>query len=279
MSQPEVREGKYLPDGLSGNVFEDMAAFDRKYGFDTVKMTPKFLGFRMRFLLEELIEAAEAAEYGDPESFVDAMIDLIVVAAGTLSIAGVDSQKAWNEVRRANMSKVRKENPTRSGSGGADLCKPDGWEKPDHTGNTGQLAEAVGGEFNEHFSHSITVLLQCIRMQFGKNEDYDSEESGIRRMDYFIHGIDDLEYEMHKKHLRFRSVLARVRSGKEPNFEGLRDTLQDNINYNSFGVSLLDGRLEGQEPLIFYDIFNRPIPTKIEEHDEQIHALRAAAEE
>jgi predicted HAD superfamily Cof-like phosphohydrolase len=269
MSQPNQT------DGLSGNVFEDMAAFDRKYEFTEVRMTPQFLAFRMRFLVEELFEAIEAAEYGDAESFVDAMIDLIVVAAGTLSIGKVDGQRAWNEVRRANMSKVRQANPTRPGSGGADLVKPDGWLKPDHTGNTGEIADAVGYEFNDHFSHSVTALFQCIAMQFKKNEDYDSAESGIKRMDYFIHGINDLEYEMHKKELRFRSVLARVRAGKEPNFESLRDTLQDKINYESFGISMIDGRLEGQEPLSLFDIFNQPVPLP-PEHEEEVKALKSA---
>jgi hypothetical protein len=78
----------YFKDNLelTGNVFEDMAAFDKKYEFDNVKMTPEFLAFRLRFLIEELREGIDALLENRPADFVDAMIDLIVVASGTLSI-------------------------------------------------------------------------------------------------------------------------------------------------------------------------------------------------
>lgn len=242
---------------LNGNVFDDMAAFDRKYKFDSVPMTPKFLAFRMRFLAEELFEGIKAAEAGDAEGLVDSMIDLIVVAAGTLSIGKVDAQKAWNEVRRANMSKERKANPTRSGSGGADLVKPTGWVQPNHEDNLGEFEGAVGREFSEHFSHSVTVLLEAAHMQFRKNSDYDSEESGLKRADYFIHGLDSLEYEINKKHLRFRSVLAKLRAGVEPEYESLHDSLVDKINYESFAAAWLAFKLEGQSHM--RDLFNRDL--------------------
>lgn len=240
---------------LTGNVFEDMAEFDKKYGFDKVKMTPRFLAFRMRFLLEEVLETIKACEYEEPEQIVDGLIDLIVVAAGTLTIAGVDSQKAWNEVRRANMEKVRLDNPNRHGSGGADLVKPNGWEAPDHSENIGCLGEIMGGEFTEEFSHSVTVLLEASMMQFKKNADYGSQASGIKRGDYFIHGLDDFEYELNKKHLRFRSLIAKLRNNEEPNYESIQDTSLDIINYHSFVVAFLGYKLEGQSALV--DFFGR----------------------
>lgn len=243
-------------DRLTGNVFEDMLVFDEKYGFNQVEMTPKFFAFRMRFLFEELFEIVLAAEAHDPEGVVDGLIDLIVVAAGTLSIGRVNSQTAWNEVRRANMSKERRANPTRSGSGGADLVKPAGWRPPDHTENVGTIPLAIGPEFNEHFSHSVTILFEAAKMQFRKNSDYDSEESGLKRADYFIHGLDSLEYEINKKHLRFRSVLAKLRAGIEPEYESLHDSLVDKINYESFAAAWIRGKLEGQDPNS--DFFNKP---------------------
>lgn len=233
---------------LSGNVFSDMAAFDKKYGFDNEKMTPKFLAFRMRFIFEEFFEGLVALEENRPRDFVDAMIDLIVVAAGCLSIGGVDSQEAWNEVRRANMSKERGANPNRSGSGGADLVKPAGWEPPNHSGNEGQFANVSGAEFNMFWPHSLTILMEAMELQMRKYEDYNNGVVDIERNNYWIHGIDDLEYEMHKKVLRFRSVLEKLRSGTPPNFEGLHDTLLDNINYNSFAAALLKGKEPGQKP-------------------------------
>jgi len=240
-----------------GNVFSDMEVFDQKYGFDKVKMTPQFLGFRLRFLIEELFEGLTALTEGRPEDFVDAMIDLIVVASGTLLIAGVDGQKAWDEVRRANMSKVRCANPARSGSGGADLVKPDGWKAPDHSDNTGQFADITSWELEEHFPYSIRVLFEAMHEQFLKYEDYNSRLSGLKRGDYWIHGISDLEYEMNKKLIRFRSVLAQLRVGKRPNFESEEDSLINNINYHSFAVALLRGR----EPGMASDrnMFNEPL--------------------
>lgn len=243
---------------LSGNVFSDMEAFDKKYGFDNVSMTMKFLSFRMRFLVEELAEGIVAIQTGDPMGFVDAMIDLIVVAAGTLSIGKVDSQLAWNEVRQANMSKIRKTNPNRSGSGGADLVKPDGWQAPGHAGNIGQFINIDPREFEQHFPHSISVLFEAIKVQFKKYEDYNNGLSGVERNDYWIHGISDLEYEMNKKLIRFRSVLALLKAGQQPNFESEKDSLIDDINYHSFAVALLRGREPGQDPA--HNIFNEPEP-------------------
>lgn len=239
---------------LTGNVFSDMAAFDRKYKFDSVKMTPEFLAFRMRFLIEELRESIEAAENNQPAKFVDAMVDLIVVAAGTLSIGQVDGQKAWNEVRRANMEKVRRANPTRTGSGGADLIKPDGWLEPTHDDNIGQLELGMGYQFNEHFSHSVTVLFEAMDMQFKKNHDYDS--GGITRADYFIHGLDSFEYEINKKWLRLRSVLWLTKRKISLNFESVEASLMDAINYLSFMVAWIRHKLEGQSPL--RDLYNQP---------------------
>lgn len=249
---------KRKTDGpLTGNVFEDMAAFDEKYGFDTVEMTPAFLGFRMRFLVEELFEGIAAITEGRPEDFVDAMIDLIVVAAGTLSIGRVDGQRAWDEVRRANMSKVRQANPTRPGSGGADLIKPEGWQAPDHKGNTGRFESIMSWELEEHFPHSIKVLFEAMHEQFLKYEDYNSDLARIKRGEYWINGISDLTYEMNKKLLRFRSVMALVKAGERPNFESEEDSLINNINYHSFAVSLLRGREPGYNSAN-KDLFGQP---------------------
>lgn len=242
---------------LTGNVFEDMAAFDRKYGFDKVEMTPQFLAFRLRFLVEELFEGISALMENRPGDFVDAMIDLIVVAAGTLSIGKVDPQKAWNEVRRANMSKVRQANPTRKGSGGADLIKPEGWQAPDHSDNVGRFGDVMSWDLEEHFPTSIKVLFEAMHEQFLKYEDYNSDLSAIKRGEYWIHGIDSLEYEMNKKMLRFRSVMAKLKGGERPNFESEEDSLINNINYHSFAVAYLRGKEPGQKA--DFDMFNRPL--------------------
>lgn len=103
---------------------------------DTLK---KFLEFRIKFLQEELDELknAECAE-----DVVDALIDLCVVAIGTLDGFQVDSNQAWDEVLRANMNKKTGVKDTRPNPLGLpDLIKPDGWKAPDHSGNHGLLID------------------------------------------------------------------------------------------------------------------------------------------
>ena len=98
----------------------------------------KFLEFRSKFLQEELDELKE--NINNPEEVVDALIDLCVVAIGTLDAFGIDSHKAWDEVLRANLSKrvgVKEGRPNPLGL--PDLMKPEGWTAPSHEGNHGNL--------------------------------------------------------------------------------------------------------------------------------------------
>ena len=123
----------------------DIAMMHEKYGVhpviekmdaDTLK---KFLEFRVRFLEEELTELKNATNADD---VVDALIDLCVVAIGTLDGFGVDSHKAWDAVLVANMNKkvgVKESRPNPLGL--PDLIKPEGWTAPSHEGNEGKLKE------------------------------------------------------------------------------------------------------------------------------------------
>lgn len=98
----------------------------------------KFLQFRVAFLQEELDELAHADNADD---VVDALIDLCVVAIGTLDGMGVDSYKAWDEVLKANMNKkvgVKESRPNPLGL--PDLIKPEGWEPPSHEDNVGKFS-------------------------------------------------------------------------------------------------------------------------------------------
>ena len=97
-----------------------------------------FLKFRIDFLQEELDETKKAYETMDGEEIVDGLIDLCVVAIGTLDAFGVDAYKAWDEVLKANMSKnvgVKEGRPNPLGL--PDLMKPEGWKAPSHEGNHG----------------------------------------------------------------------------------------------------------------------------------------------
>jgi len=98
----------------------------------------KFMDFRLKFIQEELDETLKAHADQNKEELVDGLIDIVVVALGTLDAFGVDSEKAWNEVLKANMQKEVGQKETRPNPLGLpDLIKPEGWKGPNHDGNTG----------------------------------------------------------------------------------------------------------------------------------------------
>jgi len=103
-----------------------------------------FLQFRINFLQEELDEMKKAATPNQPiesEEVVDALIDLCVVAIGTLDLFDINAYEAWNEVLEANMNKKVGIKETRPNPLGLpDLVKPKDWKAPDHTGNHGKLS-------------------------------------------------------------------------------------------------------------------------------------------
>lgn len=124
----------------------DIAEMHAKYGvnskvrnFDSEKLK-QFLEFRIKFLQEELDELKDNVD--NPEEIVDALIDLCVVAIGTLDAFDVDSNKAWTEVHKANMNKqvgIKASRPNPLGL--PDLIKPEGWKAPSHEGNHGLLSK------------------------------------------------------------------------------------------------------------------------------------------
>ena len=134
---------------MSINWVEDMNAMHKRYGTHkaVAKLTPEqrkaFLQFRINFLQEELDELKKAAPENQPndaEEIVDALIDLCVVAIGTLDLFDVDAYKAWNEVLMANLNKkvgIKKERPNPWGL--PDLIKPEGWKAPSHKNNHGTI--------------------------------------------------------------------------------------------------------------------------------------------
>jgi predicted HAD superfamily Cof-like phosphohydrolase len=134
---------------MSKDWCKDINDMHTKYGvrnavknFDSV-MLRSFLRFRLDFLHEELGETENAAKAGipiDAEEVVDGLIDLCVVAIGTLDALGVDAHQAWDEVHQANMSKEVGVKETRPNPLGLpDLVKPTGWIAPSHDGNHGLL--------------------------------------------------------------------------------------------------------------------------------------------
>ena len=134
---------------MSKDWVKDINNMHEKYGVRPAieKMTRsdlrKFLNFRIKFLEEELNEtklAAHKEAFVDAEEVVDGLIDLCVVAIGTLDAFGIDANKAWDAVLEANMNKevgVKESRPNPLGL--PDLIKPAGWVAPSHEGNHGDL--------------------------------------------------------------------------------------------------------------------------------------------
>ena len=147
---------------MSNNWSQDIENMHDFYGMrDRFKsFTPeekkRFLEFRINFLEEELTELKENSGFFvtdenvetayNPEEIVDALIDLCVVAIGTLDAFEINSNSAWDEVLRANMSKsvgIKASRPNPLGL--PDLIKPTlethgyDWVAPDHTHNHGTL--------------------------------------------------------------------------------------------------------------------------------------------
>ena len=87
-----------------------------------------------------MTETVKAFAQNDPEEIVDGLIDLCVVAIGTLDAFGVDPYKAWDEVLEANMAKevgIKESRPNPLGV--PDLIKPNDWKAPSHKGNHGKF--------------------------------------------------------------------------------------------------------------------------------------------
>ena len=129
---------------MSSNWVQDIEDMHTKYSvnekirtFDKEKLK-QFLEFRIAFLEEELTELKD--NINNPEEIVDALIDLCVVAIGTLDAFDVNANIAWDAVHNANMAKevgIKASRPNPLGL--PDLIKPEGWRAPSHENNYGLL--------------------------------------------------------------------------------------------------------------------------------------------
>ena len=101
---------------------------------------------------------------------------------------------------------------------------------------------------------SVKVLKECIELQNKKSQDYQSKESNVTQAMHYRRGVDSIHDIIQGKCYRAQSLLE---SGGDPNFESLEDTYKDIINYCSFAVSYMRGKMDGQNPN--HDMFNKPI--------------------
>lgn len=124
--------------------FRDVGIFHQRFGLHNVhllggagpvEITPDLLEFRIGFMQEELQEFIDASETMDHAGMADALIDLVYVALGTAHLFGYPWETLWNEVQRANMTKVRAPDAESSKRNSEfDVIKPDGWTPPDIQG-------------------------------------------------------------------------------------------------------------------------------------------------
>lgn len=131
---------------MSKDFVKDIAEMHTKFGVNKriVELTgpelKQFLQFRVDFLQEELDEMKKAIEEDNYPEITDALVDLVVVAVGTMDAFSVDAYTAWDRVHAANMSKQPGVKPSRPNPlGFPDLIKPSGWQAPNHDDNVGLL--------------------------------------------------------------------------------------------------------------------------------------------
>lgn len=143
--------------------FGDVGRFHTKFGLPVSENLQKhvpqtLLEFRLKFLLEEVLEFAEAVGYRflyvrelnqpdrweverfsenvDHAKAFDALLDEVYVALGTAHLFGYPWQHGWERVQEANMAKVRASKDGSDSKRGSsfDVIKPPGWTAPDIAG-------------------------------------------------------------------------------------------------------------------------------------------------
>lgn len=110
---------------------EDVRKFYKKFDFiineSPTHLTSRKLQERVEFIAEELREFVTASRNQDLAGQADALIDIVYVVKGTAIMMGLPWVDLWDDVQRANMTKVR--GVTHRGHA-VDAKKPEGWQGP-----------------------------------------------------------------------------------------------------------------------------------------------------
>lgn len=137
------------PVDIMGDIKEFHQKFHLSYTQLPRVLPPEIGPFRADFMQEELDEyndarliAEEELKLAQPdmarvahqlEHMLDAIVDLIYVAAGTGYLQGFDFDEAWRRVHAKNLMKVRVGRVEDSKRGSTfDVVKPEGWTAPCH---------------------------------------------------------------------------------------------------------------------------------------------------
>jgi len=137
------------------DLLKDIDNFHKKYGFEKnekvdIPDNNELINFRTAFLMEELAEYTNAITKKDAAGALDALVDIVYIALGTAWLFNLPFEKAWNEVQKANMSKIRAKDKTGKRGTKFDVIKPKDWKAP----NIEKIIEEER-EINENFSNRI----------------------------------------------------------------------------------------------------------------------------
>lgn len=87
---------------------------------------------------------------------------------------------------------------------------------------------------------AIEVLNECAELMRKKGKAYNN----VPQSEYYPHGLLSIWTMMHQKMTRIKSLME---NDTENSFEGIDDSARDLINYTSFLVEYLEGKMDGQE--------------------------------
>jgi predicted HAD superfamily Cof-like phosphohydrolase len=137
------------------DLIKDIDQFHKKFGFEKnekvgIPDNNEIVNFRTSFLMEELAEYTQAITKKDAAGALDALVDIVYIALGTAWLFNLPFEKAWNEVQKANMSKVRAKSKSKKRGTAFDVIKPQGWQAP----NIERIVEEER-DMNENFSNRV----------------------------------------------------------------------------------------------------------------------------
>lgn len=137
-------------------LLKDIDQFHKKFKFEKnlkvgIPDDNELVNFRTSFLMEELAEYTQAITKKDAAGALDALVDIVYIALGTAWLFNLPFEKAWNEVQKANMSKIRTKSKSKKRGTSFDVVKPKGWTPPDIE----QIIEEEREKQNEDISNRV----------------------------------------------------------------------------------------------------------------------------
>ena len=117
-------------------LLKDIDSFHKKYKFEKnekvgIPDDNELVNFRTSFLIEELAEYTQAITKKDSAAALDALVDIVYIALGTAWLFNLPFERAWEQVQKANMSKIRSKSKSKKRGTSFDVIKPKGWIPPD----------------------------------------------------------------------------------------------------------------------------------------------------